>query len=141
MPYIFTATRHLSLTLALALPLWAGHVFLAWAKTPNNILAHLVPLGSPGPLAPFMVVIELTRAVIRPITLSVRLAANIVAGHLLMVLLRSPATSAPSSLALLIIAALILLGVLESAVATIQAYVFRILSVLYINEVNNPKLV
>ena len=102
------------------------------------MLAHLVPLGRPAPLSPFIVLIELTRAVIRPITLSVRLAANMVAGHLLIVLLRSPAPAASLRLILLIIAALILLGILESAVATIQAYVFRILRVLYVNEVNSP---
>lgn len=134
-PYVFTSRRHLTFALALALPLWVGHVAYAWVKTPNPMFAHLVPLGRPGALAPFMVLIELVRSLIRPLTLAVRLAANIVAGHLLMVLLRTPITSSPSALVALILVALVALALLESAVATIQAYVFRILTVLYVNEV------
>lgn len=104
------------------------------------MFAHLVPLGRPGALSPFIVVIELVSAVIRPLTLSVRLAANIVAGHLLMVLLSTPAASASLALASLIVSALVALALLESAVATIQAYVFSILAVLYVNEVNSPAM-
>jgi F0F1-type ATP synthase membrane subunit a len=59
-------------------------------KELRGFLAHLVPLGTPYPLMPLMVFIELIRGLIRPLTLRVRLVANIVAGHLLMVLLSSP---------------------------------------------------
>lgn len=86
-PYIFTATRHLSVTCMLAIPLWVGHVAFSWINLTNNILAHLVPLRTPYALIPFMVLIELIRNRIRPLTLSVRLAANIIAGHLLLTLL------------------------------------------------------
>ena len=140
-PYTFTATSHIRATLRLALPLWIGHVTYAWWKTPSPILAHLVPQGRPAALSPFMVIIELVRAVIRPLTLSVRLAANIVAGHLLMVLMSSPAAGGRGPLVVLILSGLILLATLETAVATIQAYVFRILSLLYINEVNSPPII
>ena len=140
MPYIFTATSHLVFTLSLAFPIWVGHVAMVWVRTPESVLAHLVPLGSPGALSPFMVLIELVRAVIRPLTLSVRLAANIVAGHLLMVLLSTPASRGGGGVLLLIIGALVILALLESAVATIQSYVFRILSVLYLGEVDSEKL-
>ena len=58
---------------------------------PSNFLSHLVPRGTPIVLVPFMVFIELVRRVIRPLTLAVRLAANMVAGHLLLVLVRGPA--------------------------------------------------
>lgn len=60
---------------------------------PSNFLAHLVPTGTPPLLIPFMVIIELVRRVIRPLTLAVRLAANMVAGHLLLVLVRGPIAS------------------------------------------------
>lgn len=86
-------------------------------------------------LAPFIVLIELVRALIRPLTLAVRLAANILAGHLLMVLVRTPIPQGSSRIALACLGGLLLLGVLESAVATIQAYVFTILTVLYVTEV------
>lgn len=101
------------------------------------MLAHLVPLGTPYPLTPFMVIIEIVRNVIRPLTLSVRLAANIVAGHLLLTLLSSQSLNPSYLIIALVLSALILLSVLETAVALIQAYVFSLLSALYLNEVNS----
>jgi F-type H+-transporting ATPase subunit a len=89
-PYIFTASRHLSFTFVLALSIWLGYILFSILKNINRFLSHLVPLGTPYPLMPFIVIIELIRNIIRPLTLSVRLAANIVAGHLLIVLIRTP---------------------------------------------------
>lgn len=102
--------------------------------------AHLVPLGTPYALMPFIVLIETVRNVIRPLTLSVRLAANIVAGHLLLTLLRSQCSHISMTLISFLILALVLLATLESAVALIQAYVFGVLSTLYVAEVNSTKL-
>jgi len=98
------------------------------------LLAHLVPVGTPRFLMPVIVIIETVRNIIRPLTLSIRLAANIVAGHLLLTLLGSqgPLLSL-FSLSLLMIG-LFLLLLLEVAVACIQSYVFTILSSLYLNE-------
>ena len=103
------------------------------------MLAHLVPLGTPTALMAFMVLIELIRNIIRPLTLSVRLAANIIAGHLLLNLLGSQAPSSSYLILSGVIIAIILLGVLELGVALIQAYVFSVLRTLYFNEVNNRK--
>merc|ERR1712024_317481 len=108
-PYIFTRTSHLSITIVLALPIWLGTIFYSIIFQYNNLLAHLVPLGTPSFLIPIIVMIETVRNIIRPMTLSIRLAANIVAGHLLLI-------------------------ILEVAVACIQSYVFTILSSLYLNE-------
>merc|ERR1711868_255775 len=88
-PYIFTSTSHLSITLVLALPIWLGTILFSIIFQYNNLLAHLVPLGTPSFLIPTIVIIETVRNVIRPITLSIRLAANMVAGHLLLTLLGS----------------------------------------------------
>ena len=99
-----------------------------------------MPSGTPYILIPFIVLIETVRSVIRPLTLSVRLAANIVAGHLLLTLLSSQAPPSRVFLITPVILSLILLGVLESAVAIIQAYVFRVLRTLYVNEVNSSDL-
>lgn len=98
-----------------------------------------MPLGTPYPLIPLIVIIELIRRVIRPLTLSVRLAANIVAGHLLLALI-SGTINPLNSLTVLILTGVVTLMVLENGVALIQAYVFRILPSLYVNEVNSIKL-
>jgi len=133
-PYIFTPTRHLSLTLRLALPLWLGRIILSIVFQWNRIIAHLVPVGTPRFLIPVIVVIETVRRMIRPATLAIRLAANIVAGHLLLTLLGSQGPSMSFLNLLLLIAGLLLLLLLEVAVACIQSYVFTVLSSLYLNE-------
>jgi ATP synthase subunit 6 len=107
-------------------------------KNINFFLSHLVPRGTPYPLMPFIVLIEIIRTVIRPITLSVRLAANIVAGHLLIVLIRRPIYSVSIIFMALTLAGLLLLVLLELAVAFIQSYVFRTLLSLYVIESNSP---
>lgn len=132
--FSFTATRHLAITLSLALPLWLGFIIYRIINNTLNFLAHLVPLGTPAPLIPFIVLIEIVRNIIRPITLSVRLAANMIAGHLLLTLLGSQLVSSSYSIFLFILAAQFLLIVLESAVACIQAYVFSVLTTLYASE-------
>jgi F-type H+-transporting ATPase subunit a len=134
-PYIFTSTRHLRITLSLAFPFWLLFLIWGWINITNHIFCHLVPLGTPIILRFFIVCIETIRNIIRPITLSVRLAANIIAGHLLLSLLSSirennPFIFLPSRIFLL---ALILL---EYAVAIIQSYVFITLISLYLNEIN-----
>ena len=140
LPYVFTSSRHLRFSLTLALPLWLGFYVISWVVQPLPILAHLVPLGTPYPLIPFIVLIELIRGVIRPGTLAVRLAANIVAGHLLLTLLGSLAPSLNAALLLGVLGGLVALITLESAVALIQSYVFRVLITLYIEEVNSKKI-
>ena len=82
-----------------------------------------------------MVLIELLRRLIRPLTLSVRLAANMVAGHLLFALLSNQAGGAGMPVLFLVVTALVALAVLELAVAFIQGYVFSLLSTLYVQDV------
>jgi len=136
MPYIFTSTSHLSMTLSLSLPLWISFILFGWINHTQHIFAHLVPQGTPGLLIPFIVLIETIRNVIRPGTLAVRLAANIIAGHLLLTLLESRADGLPLTILVILIGAQILLLILESAVAIIQSYVFAVLRTLYASEVN-----
>jgi len=87
-----------------------------------------------------MVVIELIRSVIRPFTLAVRLAANIIAGHLLLDLCAGPLLVRGYTEGSLFFVGLLLLSVLELGVAVIQAYVFTRLRSLYLGEVNAPNL-
>merc|ERR1712105_267163 len=133
-PYIFTRTSHLSITIVLALPIWLGTIFYSIIFQYNNLLAHLVPLGTPSFLIPIIVLIETVSNIIRPITLSIRLAANMVAGHLLLTLLGSQGPNMSLIMIRVLLVRLILLLMLEGAVACIQSYVFTILSSLYLNE-------
>jgi F-type H+-transporting ATPase subunit a len=133
-PYIFTRRRHISFTLTLALPLWLGRILISILYQYNNLLAHLVPTGTPSFLIPVIVVIETVRNIIRPLTLSIRLAANMVAGHLLLTLLGSQGPTLRIFNLILLIGGLFILLLLEVAVACIQSYVFTILSSLYLNE-------
>jgi len=133
-PYIFTATRHLSLSLSLSLSLWLIFILFGWINSYNRIFSHLVPLGTPLLLSSFIVLIETIRNIIRPITLAVRLSANIIAGHLLLSLL-SNINETFSSLFIISCPILILLLCLEYAVSIIQSYVFITLLSLYFNEI------
>nr|YP_010191936.1 ATP synthase F0 subunit 6 [Tanypus punctipennis]QZM06605.1 ATP synthase F0 subunit 6 [Tanypus punctipennis] len=135
-PYIFTSTSHLTLTLAMALPLWLSFMIYGWLNHTQHMFAHLVPQGTPAVLMPFMVCIETISNIIRPGTLAVRLAANMIAGHLLLTLLGNTGPGMAYSLVSLLIIGQIALLVLESAVAIIQSYVFAVLSTLYSSEVN-----
>nr|YP_009540728.1 ATP synthase F0 subunit 6 [Pleoticus muelleri]AYQ22921.1 ATP synthase F0 subunit 6 [Pleoticus muelleri] len=136
LPYIFTSTSHLTMTLTLALPLWIAFMLFGWINHTQHMFAHLVPQGTPGALMPFMVLIETISNVIRPGTLAVRLAANMIAGHLLLTLLGNTGPSLPHTLVYLLIMSQILLLILEAAVAVIQSYVFAVLSTLYASEVS-----
>jgi len=135
-PYVFTSSRHLVFTLALALPLWLRFIIYGWINHTQHIFAHLVPQGTPAVLIPFMVCIETISNVIRPGTLAVRLAANIIAGHLLITLLGNTGPSLSLTLLSFLILGQIALLILESAVAIIQSYVFAVLRTLYSSEVN-----
>nr|AML26014.1 ATP synthase F0 subunit 6 [Staphylinidae sp. BMNH 1274241] len=135
-PYIFTSTSHLAITLSLALPLWLSFMIYGWLNNTTHMFAHLVPQGTPPILMPFMVLIESISNIIRPGTLAVRLAANMIAGHLLMTLLGNTGPSMNLIMINILIFVQILLLLLESAVAIIQSYVFTVLSTLYSSEVN-----
>nr|YP_009471339.1 ATP synthase F0 subunit 6 [Creobroter jiangxiensis]AVG19563.1 ATP synthase F0 subunit 6 [Creobroter jiangxiensis] len=135
-PYIFTSTSHMVMTLTLALPMWLSFMLFGWINNTKHMFAHLVPQGTPGMLMPFMVCIETISNIIRPGTLAIRLAANMIAGHLLMTLLGNTGSVMLTTLLPLLITTQILLLTLESAVAIIQSYVFAVLSTLYSSEVN-----
>nr|YP_010502853.1 ATP synthase F0 subunit 6 [Parasphendale agrionina]UXD78617.1 ATP synthase F0 subunit 6 [Parasphendale agrionina] len=135
-PYIFTSTSHMVMTMTLALPLWLSFMIYGWVNNTKHMFIHLVPQGTPGLLMPFMVCIETISNIIRPGALAIRLAANMIAGHLLLTLLGNTGNNIMMSLLPFLIITQILLLMLESAVAIIQSYVFAVLSTLYSSEVN-----
>nr|YP_448911.1 ATP synthase F0 subunit 6 [Sclerophasma paresisense]ABB81895.1 ATP synthase F0 subunit 6 [Sclerophasma paresisense] len=135
-PYIFTSTSHMVMTLSLALPLWLSFMIFGWINNTMHMFAHLVPQGTPMVLMPFMVCIETISNIIRPGTLAVRLAANMIAGHMLMHLLGDIGPSVNSSILSILIIIQLALLMLESMVSIIQSYVFAVLCTLYSSEVN-----
>ncbi len=134
-PQNFSPTAHLPITLPLSLTAWLTIITFGWTKNTNHMLSHLLPQGTPVPLMNFMVIIELVSNLIRPITLCVRLTANLIAGHLLISLLGNAIMNLQSSYLIVSIIAPLILTILEGAVACIQAYVFITLITLYTTEI------
>jgi len=139
-PYVFTSSSHPVFTFVLAGSSWLGYIVYRVGLNPSNFLSHLVPRGTPIALVPFIVLIELVRRIIRPLTLAVRLAANIVAGHLLLVLVRGPAPVISWPVLRLAFTGALALIVLERGVSFIQRYVFISLTALYVGELNADNL-
>nr|YP_010257267.1 ATP synthase F0 subunit 6 [Pterygoplichthys pardalis]AMD83848.1 ATPase subunit 6 [Pterygoplichthys pardalis]QVM19177.1 ATP synthase F0 subunit 6 [Pterygoplichthys pardalis] len=137
LPYTFTPTTQLSLNMGLAVPLWLATVIIGLRNQPTAALGHLLPEGTPVPLIPVLIIIETISLFIRPLALGVRLTANLTAGHLLIQLI-STATFVllpmMTTVALFTATLLVLLTLLEVAVAMIQAYVFVLLLSLYLQE-------
>nr|YP_009685678.1 ATP synthase F0 subunit 6 [Nothobranchius vosseleri]QDU24403.1 ATP synthase F0 subunit 6 [Nothobranchius vosseleri] len=137
LPYTFTPTTQLSLSLAFAIPIWLATVILGMRNEPTRSLGHLLPEGTPTLLIPIMIIIETISLFIRPLALGVRITANLTAGHLLIQLIASGAYFLfpfLPAVALLTSTLLLLLTLLEVAVAMIQAYVFVLLLSLYLQE-------
>nr|AAN61020.1 ATP synthase F0 subunit 6 [Chamaepetes goudotii] len=137
LPYTFTPTTQLSMNMALAFPLWLATLLIGLRNQPSISLGHLLPEGTPTPLIPALIMIETTSLLIRPLALGVRLTANLTAGHLLIQLI-STATAIllpmMPTISILTFTILLLLTLLEVAVAMIQAYVFTLLLSLYLQE-------
>nr|ATD83074.1 ATPase subunit 6 [Indicator indicator] len=137
LPYTFTPTTQLSMNMALAFPLWLATLLIGLRNQPSTSLGHLLPEGTPTPLIPALILIETTSLLIRPLALGVRLTANLTAGHLLIQLISTATTALLSivpSVSILTATILLLLTILEVAVAMIQAYVFVLLLSLYLQE-------
>nr|ABO38915.1 ATPase subunit 6 [Cathorops aguadulce] len=137
LPYTFTPTTQLSLNMGLAVPLWLATIIIGMRNQPTAALGHLLPEGTPTPLIPILIIIETISLFIRPLALGVRLTANLTAGHLLIQLISTATiTLMPlmTTVATFTAILLVLLTLLEIAVAFIQAYVFVLLLSLYLQE-------
>nr|QTA71726.1 ATP synthase F0 subunit 6 [Rectidens sumatrensis] len=119
-----SVSSHLSVGLSLALIWWAWCVMSGYLLSWKSFLAHLLPLGTPFFLCPLMVLIETVSILIRPVTLAVRLVANITMGHLMLSLVGEHLVGKSSVL----ISAYVLF---EFFVCGLQAYVFTLLGMLY----------
>nr|YP_009725107.1 ATP synthase F0 subunit 6 [Aculamprotula scripta]AUR43943.1 ATP synthase F0 subunit 6 [Aculamprotula scripta] len=137
-PNVFSPTSHLSLTLVLAMMVWFCLILSGWAFSWKESAGHLVPTGSPTPLIPLLVLIESVSILIRPITLGVRLAANITMGHLMLHVIGEYVVSFFYGISFFgsLLGGLIMWGyvIFEFAVSFLQAYVFVLLVGLYSSD-------
>ncbi len=144
-PYFFTVTSHIIVTFALAmLVIGTGASSTASTSTASASSKLFVPAGVPGVLMPLVVAIEVISFLSRPISLSVRLFANMLAGHITLKVFAGfvASLSALGALgiggAILPLAMTVALTGLEFLVAFLQAYVFAVLTCMYLNDALHP---
>jgi F-type H+-transporting ATPase subunit a len=132
-PYSFTFTSHIIVTFAMALVVFVGVTILGFVKHGAHFFSFFVPPGVSIALWPLLIPIEILSYFSRPISLSVRLFANMLAGHTLLKVFAGfvPALGVAGILPLAFVTAL---TGLEFIIAFLQAYVFAILTCLYIND-------
>lgn len=133
-PHIFSVTSHLLVTLPFSYSFWIGVVLFRWIKSFSHFLSHLIPVGTPLGLISFMVIVEVLSNLIRPLALTFRLTANIIAGHLLISLVGGFLVSLPLLSFFVGSVMQSLLVFMELGVSVIQAYVFSTLLLLYLSE-------
>lgn len=139
-PYSFTVTSHLIVTFTLSLSIFIGVVIIGCQRHKINMLSVFLPANTSFFLALLLVPIELISYIFKPISLGVRLFANLMAGHTLLkvivgfawgLLMLEDVMAVLHVVPLLI---LVLLMGLELGVALIQAYVFTVLTCIYLND-------
>lgn len=136
-PYGYTVTSHISITFAMAITIFLFITFLGIYLHGLHFFSLFLPKGTPWWLAPLMVVIELFAYLARPVSLSLRLAANMVAGHVLLKVLAGFVVSMAIYIKILPIPFIVVLIGFEIFVAVLQAYIFTILSCVYLNDAVN----
>lgn len=136
-PFVFRFRSHLLFTLTFGLPLWLSLILSRIHYDTTRWAASLLPGGAPDWLNPFLVIIETVRILVRPLTLSFRLAANISAGHIVLALIGTYAATAAIS-RLINFSILFLIQILyirfEIGICLIQAYIFCLLLSLYADD-------
>jgi F-type H+-transporting ATPase subunit a len=139
-PYSFTVTSHIIVTFALAATVFVGATIIGFVRHGAGYLKLFVPSGVPVVLLPLLVVIEVISYFTRPLSLSVRLFANMMAGHAMLkvfgafVVMFLLAGSLWAPLGIAPLALMVALTGLEILVAFLQAYVFAVLTCIYLND-------
>ena len=137
LPYSFTVTSHIIVTLAFAVFIFVGVTILGFVIHGFKYLKIFVPSGVPAVLLPIIMVIEIISYLSRPISLSVRLFANMMAGHTMMKVFGGFVVSLGIVGGVLPLSFSVALTGLEILVAFLQAYVFAILTCIYLNDALN----
>lgn len=136
--YTFPSTTHISLTFGAALSIWLGVILLGLKNFKSSFFSMFMPTGAPLGLSPLLVAIEIVSNISRPVALGMRLAANLTAGHILLAILADFGCKllfySWSIANLFPIFIIIFMTTLEIAVLVIQAYVFTLLSMIYLRD-------
>ncbi len=132
-PYSFTFTSHIAVTFALAAFIFIGVTIIALARHGWHFFTFFAPKGMPVALLLLLIPIEIISYLIRPLTLSIRLFANMMAGHTMLVIFAGFVV-AMGFFGFLPLALNIFFILLELLVAVLQAYVFTILTCIYLND-------
>lgn len=132
-PYSFTFTSHIIVTFAMAMVIFVSVTILGFVRHGMHFFAFFVPPGTPLIMWPLMIPIEILSYLSRPISLAVRLFANMMAGHILLKVIAG-FVAAMGVFGILPLALVVALTGLEIIIAFLQAYVFTILTCLYIND-------
>jgi F-type H+-transporting ATPase subunit a len=134
-PGTYTVTSQIVVTAVFALTVYAISIVMGFVLHGVKFLGILVPPGTPGWLLPLMIPIELVSQVARPISLAVRLFANMTAGHTILGVLFGLAIGGGLLIGWLPFAFTIAINGLEIGIAFIQAYIFTALTCVYIGDV------
>ena len=137
LPYSFTVTSHIIVTLILALFIFVAVTIIGFAKHGLKYLSIFVPSGVPAVLLPLVTIIEIISYLSRPVSLSVRLFANMMAGHTMLKVFGGFVISLGILGGWLPLSFSVALTGLEILVAFLQAYVFAILTCIYLNDALN----
>ena len=136
LPYSFTFTSHIAVTLSMALVIFVLVTIIAFLKHGIRFFSFFLPAGVPIFLAPLMIVIEVISYFTRPFSLSIRLFANMMAGHTLLKVVGGFVFPL-GILGFVPLAGLVAITGLEFLIAFLQAYIFTILTCIYINDAIN----
>jgi len=137
LPYSFTVTSQIIVTFAMAATIFVGVTILGFVKHGFKYLELFVPKGVPLVLLPIIVIIEIISYLSRPVSLSVRLFANMLAGHTMLKVFGGFVISLGLIGGWLPLSFSVALTGLEILVAFLQAYVFAILTCIYLNDALN----
>ncbi len=138
LPYSFTVTSHIIVTFALALTVFIGVTIIGFVKNGVGFLRLFMPSGVPPVLLFMLVPIEIISYFVRPISLSVRLFANMMAGHTMLKVFGGFVFTLGLWLGWAPLVFLVALTGLEVGIAFLQAYVFTILTCLYLHDALHP---
>lgn len=139
-PFSFTVTSHIIITFALALIVFLAVTIIGFARHGLHFFTLFVPHGTPLVMVPFMFVLEIFSFCVRPFSLSIRLFANMMAGHIILKVFAGMAITlvASGGVTMLLLPLPILLNVgligFEFFVAGLQAYIFSILAAVYLHD-------